>query len=106
MINAHAVFNSLINNPDSPRFQKYHLSITDTTTSCWTGPYTPSKDKVINSPAIPAMFKTNAVMKSSIAPTLCSDPENHLFWDGVHPTKQIHMLLYNILMKDLGATKV
>lgn len=50
------------------------LGITDITTPCYTG--------VVAGSAI-APANTSAV---------CTDPNNHAYWDGVHPTGRVHEL--------------
>ena len=39
---------------------------------------------------------------NSTAMTLCSDPENHLFFDEVHPTAQIHQLFGELLANEIA----
>lgn len=48
-------------------------------------------DAVTNNPG--AYGFTNAVDACVSLPSVCLDPQTHIFWDDVHPTTQIHALL-------------
>ena len=50
------------------------LGITDTTTPCYTGAVAGSATTLANTSAV------------------CSNPNNHAYWDGVHPTGRVHEL--------------
>lgn len=39
---------------------------------------------------------------NSTTQTLCSDPENYLFFDEAHPTAQIHQLVGELLAQEIA----
>jgi len=41
----------------------------------------------------------DACVTPNIPPYSCKDPGDHVFWDGIHPTKAVH----SILADDIGA---
>jgi phospholipase/lecithinase/hemolysin len=59
------------------------FGLTDVTDPCWTGNFTDSQSG-----------------------SVCSTPDNHLFWDGLHPTAAGHRLLADAALKALPATAV
>ena len=50
------------------------LGFTDTTTPCYTGAVAGTSTAAANTSAV------------------CSNPDQHTFWDGVHPTGHVHQL--------------
>src|SRR6266849_3547707 len=38
----------------------------------------------------------------NVAPFFCQNPDDHLFWDGIHPTKAVHAIIANEVAKLLA----
>jgi phospholipase/lecithinase/hemolysin len=36
---------------------------------------------------------------------VCTDPDQHLFWDGIHPTRAAHRLVGNIAVNLLSVNR-
>jgi outer membrane lipase/esterase len=47
--------------------------------------------------ADPGAFRLSTVTEPCLTPNLvpftCTEPDEHLFWDGIHPTKEGHAIL-------------
>jgi PEP-CTERM putative exosortase interaction domain len=39
--------------------------------------------------------------KSASSGTVCSDPNQHLFWDGLHPTAAGHQLVADVVLEQV-----
>ena len=54
----------------------------------------------------PAAFGLTNVADACVTPSqppyTCEDPNNRVFWDGIHPTKVMHRLLATQVINDLG----
>ena len=94
--------------------QKYQLQVTDIEHPCWRGGYFQgihSKKKggiKTHNPKrqFPGSAHVTAASMASTEGALCPDPEHHLFWDNVHPTAQVHRIIYNSIKKKLGIKAV
>lgn len=90
---------------DSEKINKnYDLVIQDHSTPCWPGGYFENEDD------LEALLKDRLFPKSlldvSKDDVICEHPEHHLFFDHLHPTKQIHRTLYIYIMGELGVNMV
>lgn len=52
------------------------------------------------------LAKANKKLKFDDAPkkipdncSLCNNPPNHMFWDGAHPGKQLHLMIKEVLIE-------
>lgn len=126
-IDVYHIFNEVINNPD-PYNKKYHIHITDVTTSCWEGKIyidapsmSPSLNEMIqnnvmnqyghsaqdnrvsqflaSSPSLQTTYQTMRWYDQGIVP--CSNADEHLFWDPMHPTRIVHQVLAEIAIERL-----
>ena len=104
--------------------KKYNVNITNVTDSCWGGGLTqkPSIDTIeqtiekskttvnngtlVNTHAVaeqiansPALMETYLVgQKAAQGDASCQDPDQHIFWDGVHPTRVMHKIIGKIML--------
>ncbi|OAJ35613.1 SGNH/GDSL hydrolase family protein [Piscirickettsia salmonis] len=117
LIDLYPLFNT-ITQPTSSEFkkliEKYHLKITNTTDSCWNGGYTVRSQQSMNSnnyrsaifnaqPNLPRNSDILVAIQTATSGTMCSDPEHYIFWDRVHPTRQVQQVLYQTIVSTLGA---
>ncbi|QGP60563.1 SGNH/GDSL hydrolase family protein [Piscirickettsia salmonis] len=117
LVDLYPLFNT-ITQPTSNEFkqliEKYHLKITNTTDSCWNGGYTVRSQQSMNSnnyrsaifnaqPSLPRNSDILVAIQTATSGTMCSDPEHYIFWDRVHPTKQVQQILYQTIVSTLGA---
>ncbi|MBK2124603.1 SGNH/GDSL hydrolase family protein [Fangia hongkongensis] len=101
------LFNDLLSNPQKYN-DEYHLNLSILDNSCWHGSYfaaeaNMSTNQLLNS-TLPRTGDLQAVLKVRSGGQMCTDSERYIFWDRVHPTKQIHAVLYEYLLKELGAS--
>lgn len=54
-------------------------------------------DEIINTPALAAAYDVGARYESGEMP--CDNPDNHLFWDKVHPTRIGHTIFSKIMIE-------
>lgn len=125
-----ALFDDVLVHPDFYN-QKYGIDVTDTTTACWQGSYAITKktDALTIETQLSHHFSfanlknqmdTKAFAQQvSISPSLreayivgesaedgaqpCDNPENHIFWDHVHPTAVVHNVLSQNIIEYLDA---
>jgi len=45
---------------------------------------------------------TGICVMPNVSPYVCDDPNRHLFWDGIHPTRVLHRLLASRVLNELG----
>ncbi|WP_119344277.1 SGNH/GDSL hydrolase family protein [Facilibium subflavum] len=80
----------------------YHLNIHDVNNSCWQGGYTMENQQAYNT-TLPRTADIKAALLVKEQGKLCSNPQNYLFWDRVHPTRQVQKIIYQVLITKLGA---
>ncbi len=111
LIDIASVFNLAINDTNSFNTQ-YQTSLKNVTTACWTGGYT-KKQLLAHNANLSATFngiqyplpnnmdilETLAVGSSG---SICENPEEHLFWDHIHPTYQLHHALFKYFIQQIG----
>ena len=133
-INIYDVFNNFLDNTTAFN-QTYNVNITNTNEACWKGGMTLNQSanaKVLNAELQQAMTKqrvkinnfdatavSNFIMSSpSLALAYntskahddglkaCSNADEHIFWDELHPTDVVHMVLSKIFVNTLQAEKL
>lgn len=99
-------FKEIMSNPD-----KYHLK--DVTNQCYYGGYwlkNPANSPeiqaasalnidIINSPSLSTAYITGKL--ASMGQTSCENPDEHLFWDHIHPTRVMHQFIADMVFKAL-----
>lgn len=85
--------------------EQYHLYIADTSTACWQGGFTFSSSQVpeeINSfsPEINYTYQLGESYKAGNVP--CENPNQHIFWDEIHPTAVVHYLISRAAINLVG----
>jgi len=130
-LNVYDLFNDFMDNTDKYN-QKYNVNINNTTESCWTGGYwlknqiseQSLSDEIqqslrTNKADLPANFDAQAMSKFILgSPELaysykmskaydsgalpCANPNEHMFWDSIHPSAVIHMMLSQVVIEMLG----
>lgn len=126
-IDIYSFFNNALDNTQSYN-KMFNINITDTIMSCWSGGYTLQGEQsvmamdmqqtlnkrgikvtmadansmanyIINSPGLLEAYNVGKQFDKGYQP--CSNPDEHLFWDHVHPTAVIHRVLAQIAAKTL-----
>ncbi|TNF69182.1 MAG: hypothetical protein EP298_04420 [Gammaproteobacteria bacterium] len=129
-----SMFDELINQTDQIN-QEYHLLLNPAlnTQSCWNGGYSTSGvsnltqnnnsqtklqtliNKYYVNQSVDVINVLNqlpdtADIRSAVlvanSGQLCSNPENYIFWDRVHPTSQIHNALYLYIKEKLNIKSI
>lgn len=54
---------------------------------------------IINSPSLAEAYNTGKLYEQGVTP--CTNADEHLFWDHIHPTEPVHQILANIVEQDL-----
>lgn len=127
-INIYDVLNDVIADPKKYN-QKYHINITDTTNACWQGGYTIKNlspeglkkelqqttlqdknisnqidakqvsDFILSSPDIMQAYMVGKAYEQGLTP--CSNANEHLFWDDIHPSSIVHQILAQAILENL-----
>lgn len=104
-INTFGIFNDIVDQTQKYN-TLYHLNITDTENACWTGGLTMNKlrDVVPEFPTTSIELNYTYQMAQSLkAGTVpCDTPNQHLFWDDMHPAAVYHQLLARIVEETLA----
>ena len=130
-LNLYEVFNDVIDNP-SKYNEKYNVNITNTTEACWKGgifyrstlsenalrsdienavklnqaktsekvDVEAIKQFIMNTPELAATYQLGKSYQFGNVP--CDNPDEHLFWDFLHPSAVAHQVLAQIVMEKLG----
>lgn len=99
-LDADWLLNDLIQNPDKYN-QKYHTNINNFDQACWTGGLMSHyQDKrLMHSPALQETDRVGHLHDYKLEP--CTNPNEHVFWDQVHPTAAIHKILSAVALEML-----
>jgi phospholipase/lecithinase/hemolysin len=90
------IFNELLTNTDKINKQ-YSTNITNTTGHCWQGGYT-NIDKDLSFFDNPDIGEAHLVAKAhGSGAQECTDPNSHVYWDRVHPTRPVHKIIGTIV---------
>ncbi len=108
---------------------KYNLNITDTTTPCWNGGFTAQQTQFSEETILhqlqkqlgraPQKIKLNELAHAiAMSPDLseafrigqyhaqgetqCANPDEHIFWDKLHPTGVMHKVIYQFMMDNIN----
>ena len=57
---------------------------------------------LLNGPSAYNITDTAQPCFNSTAGTLCSNPDNFLFWDDVHPTAEVHLIIGELLANEIA----
>lgn len=94
-------YDDLINDPTKYN-ELRHVHITDTRHACWQGGYhikrtSATLDKTpfdnITEPSADLIEANRIALLASEGFHPCLDPDNHLFWDGIHPSAVAHQMI-------------
>jgi phospholipase/lecithinase/hemolysin len=91
--------------------EKYHLK--NVTKACFEGSYSlraninaqeiqAAKEvnlDIVNNPSLNEAYTTSMLTKLGVEP--CTNPDEYLFWDGVHPSRVMHKMLANLVQETL-----
>lgn len=131
-VDLYEIFNDVIDNPAKYN-EKYNVNITNTTDACWKGGIfyrstisertleseienavklnkMSTSDKVdvdvikrfiMDTPELAATYQLGKSYEFGNVP--CDNPDEHLFWDFIHPSAVVHQVLAQIVMEKLGA---
>jgi len=105
-----SLFDDLLINPEKYN-QRYHINIQDVIHPCWSGGYTVRAENMKEDHTIPAAILNspdlyvamNVSKQAAARETACTDPENRLFWDEMHPTAPAHQILAGLFDEQLIA---
>lgn len=128
-VNIYDLFNDVMANPEKYN-EKYHVHITNTTQGCWQGGFVfknaglqkdfaqevqltfseqvkanknlnteAMAEYVLNSPSLSEAYMTSKLYERGIVP--CSNADEYLFWDQMHPTEIVHRILSDIVIENL-----
>lgn len=110
-----SLFNLAINNTNEFN-QRFQTSLSNINSPCWTGGYTVTPQRPVNLPTnFTAMFggtsyplpNTKDIQEAyrvGSTGNACSSPWEYLFWDHVHPTRQVHQAFFQYFVQQLGAS--
>jgi len=115
LIDAFNMFNNILMNTEWYN-QKYGLHIINTWDSCWLGGYSLTEknrdmlkadlqseamaDYVLHSPDLIAAYQVDKSQTLGLT-TPCTNPEEYMFWDTVHPTSATHELLGKLMIEQI-----
>lgn len=61
-------------------------------------------DRIVASPGSYGLANVNdACVTPNQAPFHCANPDSHLFWNGIHPTKVVHEIVAREVMATISA---
>ncbi len=127
-VNVHDTMNDFIDHPEKYN-EAYKVNIRDTTNACWTGGYffaksiieqslnkdiaamkinkndadyddEAIKNLISSSSELSYTYAMSKMMTRGIVP--CINPDQHLFWDDMHPTAVVHRVLSEIIIENLN----
>ncbi len=130
-VDVYDLLNDLMDNPDKYNKQ-YNMNIKNTKEACWGGGYWLKQQltgqalrddvtqgmranamnlpadadfggvsKLIeNSPELAYTYSMSKAYSSGVIP--CDNPDEHLFWDEIHPTAAVHKMLSQVVIQTLG----
>lgn len=120
-VDIYSIFLDILKNPDAYN-QEYGTHVTNLTDSCWEGDVLGRErssliktlrenhidnvlgktfstyeltDMILSNPALSSAYTQN----NNLEP--CANPDDHLFWDDMHPTAVIHQVLGKIMVQML-----
>lgn len=124
------LLNDFVEHPETFN-RKYNVNVTDVSTSCWAGGYSlamiPQKamirrdfenklqklgdpklmdannlaEMIANSPDLAEAYKV--VKKNEVGVVACNNPDEHLFWDSIHPSAVTHDILAQNFIEFINA---
>lgn len=102
-IDIYALFNDIFLRPDFYN-EKYHSHVTDMSTACLVGGIVTLNMEQRQSPSIMEMYSTGQAAQYN--PTVCDNPDDHMFWDALHPTTVMHNVLAQIVAEKLAESGI
>ncbi|MFZ9034872.1 MAG: SGNH/GDSL hydrolase family protein [Francisellaceae bacterium] len=107
LIDIESLFNEVIDDPELIN-KRYDTEISNVNDPCWRGGFVfdnMAAQQVLNR-AIPHTMDILTAIAVANDDKLCSDPEHYLFFDRIHPTSQVHQVLYQFIKEKLGINTV
>lgn len=128
LINIYDIFQDVMQDPKKYN-EKYHVNIVNTTNACWDGKMTKNilirdrlailktagkhfprhMDEVVidnlieHSPLLRYTEEMGRALELNMG-SICSNPDEYIFWDFIHPTAIVHNLLARMIIEKLDAT--
>src|SRR5262249_52844029 len=95
-------FNKIVSNPG-----KYHLKYVDK--ACYDGDFGSFSEEHKNCPYVKTPVRDMGLLPAAYYAQVespkpwhvCSNPYDYVYWDSLHPTKHMHQLLADVVMKTL-----